>query len=66
MANASVMAMDGAKDKAHGSAVMSFINMGLATLGVFSLSYFTIKIAMLPISYLVLCAVMTVLCSPSP
>lgn len=68
MANASVMAMDGATDKAHGAAVMSFINMGFATLGVFSLSYFTIQIIMLPLCYLILCAVMLFfwigLCSP--
>ncbi|MDI1352097.1 MAG: hypothetical protein PSV35_04895 [bacterium] len=58
MANASVIAMEGSNDKAHGAAVMSFINMGLATIGVFFLSNFSTQIMMLPISYLVLCAIM--------
>ena len=68
MANASVIAMDEATDKAHGAAVMSFINMGLATVGVFSLSYVTIQITLLPLCYLILCAMMLLLwmglCSP--
>lgn len=58
LANASAVAMSGVMDKAHGAAVMSFINMGLATLVVFSLSLFPIKILLLPLAYLVLSIVM--------
>jgi DHA1 family bicyclomycin/chloramphenicol resistance-like MFS transporter len=54
LANASAIAMSGITDKAHGAAVMSFINMGLATLVVFSLSLFPIKVLLLPLVYLVL------------
>jgi DHA1 family bicyclomycin/chloramphenicol resistance-like MFS transporter len=54
LANASTIAMSGATDKAHGAAVMSFINMGLATLVVFSLGLFPIKMFLLPLAYVVL------------
>jgi MFS family permease len=54
LANASAIAMSGVTDKAHGASVMSFINMGLATLVVFSLSLLPIKVLLLPLVYLVL------------
>lgn len=55
MANASTIAMSHVKDKAHGSAVMNFINMGLATLVVLSLSLFSMKTLLLPVIYIALC-----------
>lgn len=58
LANASSIAMSHVSDKAHGSAVMNFINMGLATLAVLSLGLFPIKSLLLPIIYFVLCLVM--------
>ncbi len=54
LANASTIAMSKVTDKAHGASVMSFINMGFATLVVFSLSIFPLKILLLPLVYLVL------------
>ena len=50
LANASVIAMSGVVDKAHGAAVMSFINMGLATLVVFILRAGTILSFSIPSS----------------
>jgi MFS family permease len=58
MANASTLAMSRTSDKAHSSAVMSFINMGLATLTVLSLGWFPAKLLLLPTTYLVLCIAM--------
>lgn len=55
MANASTLAMNHVTDKAHGSAVMNFINMGLATLVVLSLSLFPMETFLLPTIYIVLC-----------
>lgn len=55
MANASSIAMSQVKDKAHGSAVMSFINMGLATILVLSLGFFPVSLLLLSMVYLVLC-----------
>lgn len=55
MANASNYAMSHATDKAHGSAVMSFVNMGLATLVVLSLGLLPIKTLMLPVIYIGVC-----------
>ena len=52
LANASAIAMSSVVDKAHGAAVMSFINMGLATIVVFSLGLFPIKVLLLPLVYL--------------
>lgn len=54
LANASAIAMSHVSDKAHGSAVMNFINMGLATIVVLSLGLFPMKALLLPASYLVL------------
>ena len=50
--NASVLAMKTVSDKAHGASVMSFLNMGLATLVVLSLGYFTTKLILLPLVFL--------------
>lgn len=58
MANASVIAMEGVSDKAHGAAMMSFLNMGTATLIVLILAFFNIKIYLLPCIYLMLCVLM--------
>lgn len=58
MANASTLAMSHVSDKAHGSAVMNFINMGLATLVVFSLSLFPMNALLLPAVYFVICIAM--------
>jgi DHA1 family bicyclomycin/chloramphenicol resistance-like MFS transporter len=55
LANASTIAMSHVDDKAHGSAVMNFINMGLATLVVLSISLFPMHILLLPTIYIVLC-----------
>ena len=54
MANASTVAMSHVTDKAHGSAVMSFVNMGLATLVVLSLVLFPMKPLLLPVIYFIL------------
>jgi MFS family permease len=58
LANASTIAMSKANDKAHGSAVMNFINMGLATLVVLVMGIFSMKTLLLPVIYIVLCVAM--------
>lgn len=58
LANASTIAMSHVSDKAHGSAVMNFINMGLATLVVLSVGLFPMKAPLLPIIYIILCIAM--------
>jgi CHASE2 domain-containing sensor protein len=58
IANASTIAMSHVSDKAHGSAVMNFINMGLATLVVLSVGLFSMKTLLLPTIYIILCVVM--------
>lgn len=60
-ANASSLALSHAIDKAHGSAVMSFINMGTITLVILSLSAWPIKVLSLPIIYLMVCVVLLIL-----
>lgn len=52
MANASTLAMSQVSDKAHGAAVMSFVNMGLATVVVLSLGFFQMKPLLLPSIFL--------------
>jgi DHA1 family bicyclomycin/chloramphenicol resistance-like MFS transporter len=54
LANASSIAMSHAEDKAHGSAVMNFINMGYATTLVLMLGFFPIKLIFLSSIYLIL------------
>lgn len=61
LANASTIALSHVHDKAHGSAVMNFINMGFATLVVLSISIFSLKALLLPTLYLFLCAIMIVI-----
>lgn len=61
MANASGISMMAVADKANGAAVMSFLNMGVATIGVLSLSLFTIKPLLLPLVYLFLSIVLMVI-----
>lgn len=58
LANASTIAMNHVNDKAHGSAVMNFINMGLATLVVLGIGTLPMNIFLLPSIYIALCASM--------
>ena len=55
------MAMSELTDKAHGSAVMSFINMGLVTVIVLSLEWFETTTLLLPIIYLLIGLAMLVI-----
>ncbi len=55
IANASSIAMSHTDDKAHGSAVMNFINMGTATIAVLSLGFFNTTPFILPITYAIIC-----------
>lgn len=61
LANASIIAMSHVSDKAHGSAIMSFINMGLATGIVLGIELFSITPFLLPIIYIVICVFMMTL-----
>lgn len=61
LANASSTAMSYTNDKAHGSAVMNFINMGLTTLVVLSLGAFPAYAITLPAVYVGLTITMMVL-----
>ncbi|CAN5440289.1 MFS transporter [soil metagenome] len=61
LANASTIALSHVEDKAHGSAVLNFLNVGLATIMVLSLSFFSMEIFLLPIIYFVLCGLMVVM-----
>lgn len=54
LANSSALAMQAVHNKADGSAVMNFLNMGTATLVVLSLGYFSITPLLLPIILLTL------------
>ncbi len=54
IANASSIAMSRTIDKAHGAAVMSFINLGLATLTVLCLGFFHVRTILLPATYIVI------------
>lgn len=58
IANASVLAMSQVRDKSQGSAVMSFVNMGLATTIVLSLGFFPLNTAILPTIFFFLCGTM--------
>lgn len=61
LANASTVAMSSASDKAHGSAVMNFINMGLSTLMVLTLGFFSFSGLLLPFVYVAICCLMVLL-----
>jgi MFS family permease len=63
VANASAIAMGTVSDKAHGSAVMNFLNMGLATVVVLILAGFSIKVTLLPTVYTFICMLMVTLFS---
>lgn len=52
IANASAMAMSYTQDKSHGSAVMNFTNMALATILVLSLGMFNVTALLLPAIYI--------------
>ncbi len=58
LANASAKAMSSVVDKAHGSAVMNFINMGMSVVAVLVLGLFTMRTLLLPVAYFVLCVMM--------
>lgn len=60
-ANASTVAMSHVHDKAHGSAVMSFLNMGTATLVVLCIGLFPMGVLLLPLIYVGLSVAMVVL-----
>ncbi|MBS0351171.1 MAG: MFS transporter [Proteobacteria bacterium] len=59
--NASTLAMSQITDKAHGSAVMNFINMGLVTVIVLSLEWFKTTTLLLPVIYLLIGLAMLVI-----
>lgn len=56
--HASILALSEVSDKAHGSSVMNFLNMGLATLMVIGLSEINIKVFMLASIYIFICVTM--------
>ncbi len=58
LANASVLAMSAVEDKGHGSAVMNFVNMGLATVVVLTVSLLPLNTLLLPALYMALCITM--------
>lgn len=58
IANASTVAMSYVSDKAHGSAVMNFINMSTATITVLTIGFFHTRKLLLSIVYLILCIAM--------
>jgi MFS transporter, DHA1 family, multidrug resistance protein len=60
-ANASIIAMNNVLDKAHGSAVMNFINMGLVAVTILNVGIFPINYFLLPIIYIVICLFMIAL-----
>jgi MFS family permease len=55
VANSSVVALSQVSDKAHGAAVMTFINMSLATVAVLSLGLLPLNTAILPSLFFFLC-----------
>jgi hypothetical protein len=61
MANTSTIAMSSVHDKAHGAAMMSFINMGLATLVVLGLGYLPISVYLIPTLFIIYCVVIQLL-----
>jgi hypothetical protein len=61
IANASSAAMSHTTDKAHGSAVMNFINMGLTTVVVLCQGIISTSVVLLPMVYLFLSILMLIL-----
>ena len=60
-ANTSTLVMSHVNDKAHGSAVMNFTNMGLVTMVVLLLGLLPTSILIMPIAYILICASMLIL-----
>ncbi|HTM63766.1 MAG TPA: MFS transporter [Gammaproteobacteria bacterium] len=60
LANASTIAMSDVEDKSHGAAVMSFINMGTATVVVLAIGWLHVTTILMPILFLAYCAAMAV------
>lgn len=60
-ANASTLAMNHVSDKAQGSAVMNFINMGSVTVVILGLGFFTTTKLLLPLIYIFICIAMVCL-----
>ncbi len=57
-ANASTVAMCSVVDKADGSAVMNFINMGIVTLIVLGLGLLPIRMLLMPCVFICICSIM--------
>lgn len=53
-ANIVTLTLKNVEDKAHGSAVLNFFNMGLVTVVILSLGYFSLKIILLPFMLIVI------------
>jgi MFS family permease len=60
LGNASAIAMSDVKDKSHGAAVMSFINMGTATVVVLGLGWLPVSIYLMPVLFIAFCTSMFV------
>lgn len=60
-ANASIIALAHVTDKAHGSAVMNFINMGSVTLVVLGISSLKMQSLLLPMINIITCLIMFIL-----
>lgn len=58
--NASGYALSHTKDKANGSAVLNFINIGLPTIILLGVTYAPFHLLMLPSVYLMLCSMMAI------
>lgn len=56
LANAASIAMRDVTDKAHGSAVMNFINMGFATITVLIIGWLPLSTYLLPTMFLIFCS----------
>ena len=54
------------EDKAHGSAVMSFINMGIATVVVLSLSFLPLTKFLLPLAFCSIVVAMVIILLLAP
>lgn len=58
LSNASAIALSSTNDKSHGSAVLNFINMGIATIAVLSVGLISIDLFLMPIFYLCITVIM--------
>lgn len=66
LSNASTFAMYQVEDKAHGSAVMSFINMGITTVVVLSLSLLPVTKFLLPLAFCSIVVAMVIILLLTP